>query len=350
MNKEIAHIVFLTPGFAVNEDDSTTIPALQVYLKSLKKTLPQTSITIITFQFPFIKDSYKWYGINVIPLNGRNQHLKKPWVWQKALLTLKKIHLQNPIDAIHSLWIGECSFIGNKFALKYNIPHIVTVMGQDALKNRYIRFLINKKTKIITLSINHQKTLYKTHKINSAVIPWSIDTSSFPVSMENEIDILGVGSLNKVKNFKEFIEIVSLLVKDFPELKTEIIGDGDQYQKLSRIIVEKGLQKNILLCKSLPRTDVLFKMSKSNFFLHTSSYESFGYVFVEALYSGMTIVSFDVGIATQIKAWKISNNREQMISNCIQLLSGVETKKERILLSPEQKTVTSYIKLYTCVN
>ena len=81
------HIVFLTPGFAESDKDSTTIPALQVYLKSLRKTLPDTKMTLLAFQFPFSKTIYDWHGIEVILLNGKNKRIKKLWVWRKAMKT-----------------------------------------------------------------------------------------------------------------------------------------------------------------------------------------------------------------------------------------------------------------------
>ena len=67
-----SHIVFLTPGFAESEKDSTTIPALQVYLKNLKKKLPKTKMTIITFQFPFINKVYDSIWKDGLNLNDQS--------------------------------------------------------------------------------------------------------------------------------------------------------------------------------------------------------------------------------------------------------------------------------------
>jgi len=116
-NKKL-HIVFLTPGFAESETDSTTIPALQVFLKNIRKAVPNSEMRLIAFQFPFKKKKYDWNGIQIVPLNGRNNTFKKPFVWWKALKLLKKIHKESPIDCIQSFWIGECSHIGNKFSNK----------------------------------------------------------------------------------------------------------------------------------------------------------------------------------------------------------------------------------------
>jgi hypothetical protein len=211
MNTTNQHIVFLTPGFAESEEDSTTIPALQVFLKSMRKALPNAKLTLLTFQFPFTKKAYDWHGIEVIPLNGQNKRLKKLWTWKKATKTLKKIHQKEKIDTIHSFWIGECSRIGQQFSEKYNINHVVTVMGQDAsIENSYAKNLTASNTKMVTLSENHQAVLLETYNLKSTIISWHLDTIEFPDLQENTIDILGVGSLNTIKNYSDFIEIIFL--------------------------------------------------------------------------------------------------------------------------------------------
>ncbi len=348
MKKTTPHYIFLTPGFPESEKDSTTIPALQVYLKSVRQSLPEINITVISFQFPFSNEAYNWNGMQVIPLNGRNQRLKKFWVWNKARKTLEKIHQKYPITILHSFWIGECSFIGQKISIKYDIPHVVTVMGQDAISrnNLYVKKLRNSKAKIVTLSKNHSNILLKNRNLNSVIIPWGLDTSIFPKLQQNKINILGVGSLNAVKNYTAFITIIAQLAKKYPNLKVEIIGNGKKQKELSILISKLQLDHIISLTGILPRKKVLQKMSQSKILLHTSTYESYGYIFAEALYSGMHIVSHLVGIAEKNKHWNICKSSEDMILACDILLSNLDQEKKRTLIYPSEETLESYLKLY----
>ncbi|GAA0729736.1 hypothetical protein GCM10009430_40170 [Aquimarina litoralis] len=347
MNKSKRHIVFLTPGFASSEKDSTTIPALQIYLKSLRKELHDSKLTLLAFQFPFSSKSFIWNGIEVIPLNGKNKRWKKIYIWKKALYILKETHYNHPITIIHSFWIGECSYIGLKFSSKRNIKHITTVMGQDAyLGNRYVKNLIHSNSHIITLSKNQQNLLYKNHNLQSNVIPWFIDTSSFPDLQKSNIDILGVGSLNKIKNYQSFISIIRVLVQKRPNLKVEIIGEGAERTSIETQIKDLGLKNNISLLGSLSRKKVLHKMAEAKVLLHVSKYESFGLVFLEALYSGMLIVSRNVGIAETNNSWSICNTNNEVIVACDVFLNHSHKQKERKLLYSETDTITSYIKLY----
>lgn len=345
MKTSIKHIVFLTPGFAALENDSTTIPVLQVYLNHLKQFLPNVKLTVITFQFPFTSEKYNWNEIEVIPLNGKNSKIKKIFTWRKAYKTLQKLHNENQIDIIHSFWIGECSLIGQYFADKNKLKHIVTAMGQDVFENKYVYFLRKDKTKIITLSKNHQRELNKNYNLNSEIIPWGIDINAFPVIQENSIDIIGVGSLNKVKNYPLFIEIISEIVKTHTNIKVEILGKGNELKNIERLIKENNLENNIKLIGEVTRSVVLEKMSCSKILLHTSTYESFGYVFSEALYSGMKIVSFDVGNFIENKNWKISNSKDQFVASILAFLES-DFKKNRLIVTDIELTICSYISLY----
>ena len=347
MDTALKHIVFLTPGFAENERNSTLIPALQVYLKAIIQQLSATQITIISFQYPFTNTAYYWHGAKVIPLNGHNRYLK-PYTWWKALQTLKKINLQHPISIIHSFWIGECSLIGSFFSKKHTISHLVTAMGQDVLpKNKYVnRVKHYPQTSFISLSNHHQSDLLRHHQIKSQIIPWGINQVSFPEIQKNEIDILGVGSLNRIKNYFDFLMIIYQLVKVYPRLKVEIIGEGDQYQPIKNRLNDLNLENNVALLGGCSRAKVLDKMTRSSILLHTSSYESFGYVFSEALYAGMCIVSYDVGIAHSDQYWAVGKTQQEFVCGFDRFLKKTLTEKKRILFHSIKSTVDRYLTLY----
>ncbi len=347
MKNKNSNIVFLTPGFAESEQDSISIPALQIYIKSLRKALPDCKMTLLTFQFPYTTEKYDWNGIEVIPLNGKLMRLKKIFIWEKAFQILRRLHKKQSITCIHSFWIGECSKVGVRFSKKHNIQHVTTVMGQDArLGNRYVKFLVNSKTRLVTLSENHKRILLENYGLKSTLIPWFLESRVFPELEKPSIDILGVGSLIPIKNYPLFIRIVGELVKKRPALKVEIIGGGKDQKKLKNLIREANLLEAIQLKGILSREEVFRKMARAKILLHTSSYESFGYVFLEALNSGMSIVSKNVGFATAIPKWFVTITEKEMVEACQQILNKELQKKERILISSEKESLEAYLKLY----
>lgn len=346
MNKKSQHIVFLTPGFPRNEKDSTTIPALQEYLIALKKEAPNTKMTVIATQYPFKKKEYTWYGYRIIPLNGRNKKIKKIFIWRKALTILKQLHSENSITTIHGFWIGECAYIGNAFAKKHSIKHILTAMGQDVLKpNKHAKLLKKSKTKIITLSVRQSEHLIENFGLESSIIPWGINTNNLPEINIKTIDILGVGSLNSIKNYMLFITIITKLIKTYPLIKVEIIGDGNKKKLLQKQIQAEGLQNTITLIGRVSRNEVLKKMAASKLLLHSSSFESFGLVFIEALHLGMQIVSLNVGIAKKSENWVVCNTDLEMVDAISNLLEKTFNSEIEIPYSIK-KTVKDYCKFY----
>ncbi|MDN3664287.1 glycosyltransferase family 4 protein [Algibacter miyuki] len=313
----------------------------------MKNALPNSKLTLLSFQFPFTNKTYDWNGIEIIPLNGKNKLLKKLCTWKKALNILKKIHREQPIDTIHSFWIGECAMIGERFSIKHHIKHVVTLMGQDAKSgNLYTKKLTNSTAKIVTLSINHQSELLKNHKLKSTIIPWHLNTKEFPELSKNNIDILGVGSVNSIKNYAHFINVISQLIKVHTNLNVVIIGDGAWRNELEQLIKKSKLSQTVTLKGKISRHEVLKNMAQSKLLLHTSLYESFGFVFLEALYSGMQIVSYDVGLAKTSTHWKVCNSETALVAACQTILSEKTHTKNRILISSEKQTINAYLNLY----
>ena len=220
-------------------------------------------------------------------------------------------------------------------------------MGQDAsIKNSYGKYIQNSNVKIVTLSEDHQKALQANSELNSIIIPWHLDVSEFPELPKNTIDILGVGSINTIKNYGDFIDIISALAKTHTNLNVAIIGEGHLQNEIETKIKNLQLEDTITLTGMLPRTEVFQKMAQSKILLHTSMYESFGFVFLEALYSGMHIVSHNVGLAKTAKNWHVCESKIDLIEACSTVLSKEDSQKKRVTLSTENETINAYLSLY----
>ena len=67
------HIVFLVPGFPKDENDTTCIPALQLFVRNFNSVNPQLKINVIAFQYPYKKKGYSWNGIKVYSAGGKGK-------------------------------------------------------------------------------------------------------------------------------------------------------------------------------------------------------------------------------------------------------------------------------------
>jgi glycosyltransferase involved in cell wall biosynthesis len=349
------HIVILTPGFAKNEADTVCIPALQLYLKNYVRLFPADKISVIAFEYPYFAGVYSWNGITIYSCGGGNNRIKRFLTLWRARSFIKKLHKEHPITCLHSFWLSECSVVGHRFSALNKIPHLITLMGQDALKtNSYIRKSELLTEPIIALSRNHSNLFRASSGIEPRdVIPWGIDPSEFPAANENtpdrvfSFDVIGVGNLTDLKNYGLFIDCINEVRKAFPAIKVGIIGIGPQHDLLQKKINELDLSKNISLLGGKGRAEVLSIMGKSKVLLHTSSYESFGYVFSEALASGAAIVSFDVGWATQSEQWRVCKDKSEIIQNLKQLLTKHSSSFLPFVPHLIEKTVKIYRGWYT---
>src|SRR5204863_7757195 len=109
--------VILTPGFTKDEADSTCIPMLQQFTRTLKELYPGVKIVVLSFQYPYFKKTYQWFGIPVTSFDGRNKGgLAKLFLRKKIYAVLKELLDTNKIKGILSLWLGECALVGKRFA------------------------------------------------------------------------------------------------------------------------------------------------------------------------------------------------------------------------------------------
>jgi 1,2-diacylglycerol 3-alpha-glucosyltransferase len=346
-------ILFLVPGFPKDEQDTTCIPALQQYVYHFAKSNPDIQIGVIAFQYPYRKRKYSWHGIEIYPCGGEGRRrFGRLVTWLIAIIYVLQARIKNRAWLIHSFWLEECAFIGQLMSKILFIKHLASVMGQDALpKNLYLKYL-NFSSMIMTAgSLNAAKTFYQStrHQVDT-VIPIGLDVDNFNSPKNNlsrRIDILGVGSLIPLKNYKLFIEIIAELVKDFSKLNAAIIGEGVERDNLERMIMEKGLENNIELVGELPRPETIEYMYRSKILLHTSTYESQGYAFLEALYCGLTIVCFDVGFVQKSERMLVCTGEKEMVEYLRTILTTNFTYQPTLLKSINE-TVNEFKQIYGC--
>ncbi len=341
------HILIVTPGFPENESDTSCIPPLQEYLKELRSSYPGYGISVIAIHYPFKKSVYEWNGITVHACGGKNRKMpSRIFTWISGILTALKINRKTRIEIVHSFWLNETALLGSVICKLLMVKHVSTLMGQDAKEtNKYIKILNIKNIFTVAVS-DFQAGVFKQSGKSGpdSIVPWGI--KSFPVSNgERTIDIAGSGSLIPLKNFELFINIIKELKKEFPLIRTVIMGDGEQRKELEEIISEYGLGENVKLAGHIKREAVLSVMMKSKILLHTSRYEAFGYVIAEALAAGCYVVCRPVGCAPECEKVITVNGENDFISAVKEIMA-----KEKIFEPanpfPVEKTAESYAGIY----
>lgn len=349
------NIVFLVPGFPEDENDINCIPIMQNYILYYSRLNPEVNVSVIAFQYPFKKKKYLWHTIHVHAIGGANKKgVFRIRTWLKVTWTFTRLFIRSSGQTvIHSFWLTECAFIGQYIAKLFGVNHISTIVGQDPLPaNKYLKYLNFSKIRVVALSaFGAEKFKLATNRNVDQIISIGLDTENFKTTPSDQpaVDILGVGNLHALKNYSLFIEIVAQLVSSFPGLKCVIIGNGEEYHLLQKSIEEFGLNKNIELKGELKRNEVIELMADSRILLHPSVHEGQGYVFEEALYSGMYVVANKVGNIEPGEKIRICENKDQMIEQ-LNLLLKNKPDRRRLLIQSMEDSVSKFNTLYFSEN
>ena len=105
----------------------------------------------------------------------------------------------------------------------------------------------------------------------------------------NEKYFISVGRLTEQKNFAYLIKEFEKFSKINNEYNLHIYGEGEQFQTLENLILNKNLQKRIFL-KGFSK-EIYLEMSKAKCFLMSSLWEEPGIVLIEAAFNNLFIIS-----------------------------------------------------------
>ncbi|MBC7399375.1 MAG: glycosyltransferase family 4 protein [Mucilaginibacter sp.] len=309
-------LIILTPAFPKDEGDSTWLPDRQIFVRTLKKAHPDLNIIVLTFQYPLESAEYMWNGIKVIALGGKNKSgFYRRLMWLRAWRALKKTRATYDIIGLLSFWMDECAFIADKFAKKFSIKHYCWLLGQDARPgNKYVYRIMPDGDNLVALS----DFLVGEFNRNYGVIPKHLAPGAINPSLfktytgERDIDVIAVGSLIKLKQYSVYIDVIQALKCNIPQINVILCGTGPEMAPLKAKINRLGLKDNITLTGELPHADVLALMQRAKVFLHTSKYEGFGIVCLEALYAGAKVISFVQSMNSKIPNWHIAGDVTDM--------------------------------------
>ncbi len=180
---------------------------------------------------------------------------------------------------------------------KRNKNLIITEHAEFNAHNIYFNLFrkqIYRKAKIITVLTKNQKDIFDQFCNPEIVyvVPNPISKQTLQCNRSNNY-IITVGRLVEVKGFEYFINAISILSKDFPDISAYIIGDGPEFIRLNNLIKSLNLGKNLKIINN--ETDIYKYLIKSSVFVVTSITESFGMAILESLSVGLPVVAFDAG-------------------------------------------------------
>jgi glycosyltransferase involved in cell wall biosynthesis len=180
---------------------------------------------------------------------------------------------------------------------KYNKQLIANLIERKWLLQKYKQtnnnFIAISKDVIEFLKKNLPKHLHG----NIELLHNAIDTKRFSKSSKSIIDnsdkirIVSVGNLVPKKNHKLLIDVALQLREMSLDFSIDILGYGPLIEDLKKYTETNNLEKNITFHGNVSNVEDFLKTA--HFYLHTAKYEPFGLVIIEAMASGLPVITLD---------------------------------------------------------
>ncbi|MCD6407784.1 glycosyltransferase, partial [bacterium] len=213
---------------------------------------------------------------------------------------LKLLKKEKP-DILHSfLFAGNITGrITGKLA---GIKIVISSQRSEDKWRKWYHWMIDRITAgwtdlIISNSFAGKKVLIEKGKISPEkikVIPNGIEIPSLPSRKEKKNLVVGtVGNLRKVKGHIYLIKAAIEILKDFPEVKFVVIGEGELKNFLMEEIKKAGIEKNFIFTGFVP--EPMKYVREFDVFVLTSLWEGCPVSLLEAMSMGVVPVAFGVG-------------------------------------------------------
>jgi len=204
----------------------------------------------------------------------------------------------------------------------------ITLIGKDKSFKPVIEFAINNSDIVTSVSKSLKEDTLQNFKIKKEikVIPNFIDSDLYCPTTEDyktKTIITHISNFRKVKKVEHVLRVFYKVQKKI-NCSLNLIGDGPELKKIKELSEKLNIEKKIRFKKY--SREIHKELKNSTLFILTSEKESFGLSALEAISSGVPVISTDVGGLTEIvidgETGFVSKlgDIEKMSKDCIKLL------------------------------
>ena len=316
----ILQISFHTSPFgSVGEFDSG---GLNVYVQQISKQLSnENKITVITAEKAesFKTDNLEFYSLDLfesgLSVDDKEIHLLE---FKKQLET--KFDLES-FDIIHAhYWLS--GLVAKQISEELNIPYIYTSHSLGVFLEGYNKErvdcekMVMRSSSSITASSQYENNLisesYDIDKKKIKQISPGIDREIFVLdeNLKRENILLSVGRIQEQKRQLDVLKFLDSFRKVDTNFYCYFVGGpsgklGDDYLiQLKDTVKEFNLESHVEFLGNLTQLKIKELMNRSKLLIHTSHFETFGLVAIEANSMGVPVLTTNQGSLSEL----IENN------------------------------------------
>jgi glycosyltransferase involved in cell wall biosynthesis len=228
-------------------------------------------------------------------------------VWPRLVKLLR----ERRTDAVVTVGAGDKMFWGRLAAKRSGVPVILSALHSTGWPDgvgRLNRLLTSITDGFIAVADSHGEHMLENEGFPAEkvfVIPNGVDTSRFAPqppseSLRREIGIgqadpivAIVAALRPEKNHELYLDIAARTVRELPDTKFLIVGDGPRREPLEQLAAELRVASSVRFLGT--RKDVPQLLSLSDVFVLTSHNEANPVSILEAMSVGKPVVATNVG-------------------------------------------------------
>ena len=334
---------------------------MSVYVQQISKYLSKNhNVTVVTGEKA---DSFTDKNLEFISLDMFESELnvedKEIYLQEFKNKLVDSLDL-NSFDVIHAhYWLS--GLVAKEISNELNIPFIFTSHSLGIFLDGYNKErvdcekIVMTSTNLVTASSVFETMLiadtYKIDENKIKKITPGVDRKIFipDLSVEKENIILSIGRIQEQKGQLQTIEFLNNFKKIQNDFKCYFIGGpsgkhGNEYlHELKQTIKDFNLDKHVEFLGDLPQTEIIELFKKAKLLIHTSKFETFGLVAIEANTMGVPVLTTNNGSLMEI----IENNKngylsenliDSNVNNFVNNLFNDVTKYEGIHLSCIEKS------------
>lgn len=272
------------------------------------------------------RDEYQQFSEDIrifkVPVNSKNIHhasnLELIKYFSKATITALSLSRKNQYVAC----LAWCTVPAGAVALLMHhlrgIPYIIRVSGPDlpGFEKRYkstVRILLPllkviwRKARIIIAKCEEEKNtiLSACPNLQVKIIPNGVDTKLFhpkssPRALKQPFTFLSVGRLVARKNQDLIIHALHKLIEEGIKARLVLVGDGDAKKECQKLIQDLNLENEIELRGYVDREKLPMIYQEADCFILASDNEGMSVALLEAIASGLPVITTNTGGALEI--------------------------------------------------
>ena len=296
---------------------------LNVYVQQVSKQLSnKNNVTVVTAEKAenFKTDNLDFYSLDLfepgLSVDDKEIHL------QEFKIKLEENFELENFDIIHAhYWLS--GLVAKQISEEKNIPYVFSSHSLGVFLDGYNKErvdcekMVMTSSNFVTASSHYEHVMisenYKIDENKIKKITPGLDRKIFTpdLNLPRENIFLSIGRIQEQKRQLETIKFLNNFRKIDSNFLCYFIGgpsgkSGDDYlAELEESVKEFNLESHVEFLGNLPQTKIKDFMNKSKLLIHTSQYETFGLVAIEANSMGVPILSINTGSLIEI----IENNK-----------------------------------------